>query len=320
VTTPRIDVHTHFLPDFYCDALVDAGQSPPDGIKGLPEWSEQAALSTMDRLGVTTSMLSISSPGTYFGDPGKAAALSRAVNEEAARLRERNPGRFGFFASLPLPSIDDSLDELRFALDELHADGIVVETNHEGMYLGDERLEQIYAEIASRSSVVFIHPATAHNGAHLGLGYPRPMLEFMFETTRSVTNLVLSGMLQRHSGARFIVPHAGAGLSVFANRVELLLPILTVPGTSTPPSLRAALKDLHFDLAGAPVDELLGALLAVADPSKIHYGSDYPFTPADAGVALLDRLEHTELLDSELKHRIFTENPLRLFPQLATAV
>jgi hypothetical protein len=28
----RIDVHAHFLPDFYNDALVEAGQTHPDGM------------------------------------------------------------------------------------------------------------------------------------------------------------------------------------------------------------------------------------------------------------------------------------------------
>jgi hypothetical protein len=48
---------------------------------------------------------------------------------------------------------------------------------------------------------------------------------------------------------------------VLAGRVELLLPMLSAPGTVRPPSLRSALRRLHFDLAGPPVPELLGALL-----------------------------------------------------------
>jgi predicted TIM-barrel fold metal-dependent hydrolase len=316
MTNNRIDVHSHYIPDFYRDTLIEAGHLHPDGIKAIPEWSTTLALATMDRLGIATSVLSISSPGVHFGDDAQAASLARAVNEDAVRLRESHPGRFGFFASLPLPDIDTSVLELRYALDVLHADGITIETNHHGMYLGDERLDVIFSEVASRGSVVFIHPTSPQEAAHLALGYPRPMLEFMFETTRSVTNLILSGMLERHPGARVIVPHAGAALPILANRIELLLPLLTPPGGATPPSVRQALKHLYFDLAGAPVDEMLRALLAVADPSKILYGSDFPFTPADACVQLADRLASTESVDEELKREFFRGNARALFPAI----
>jgi len=32
----RIDMHAHFLPRFYREALVAAGQERPDGIRALP--------------------------------------------------------------------------------------------------------------------------------------------------------------------------------------------------------------------------------------------------------------------------------------------
>ncbi|TXN29464.1 amidohydrolase family protein [Lacisediminihabitans profunda] len=316
MTNTRIDVHAHFVPEHYRHALAAAGHDHPDGIKAIPEWSPELALAAMDRLGVATSLLSISSPGVHFGDDAKAAELARLVNEDAMRLREQHPERFGFFASVPLPDVDASLSEMRFALDDLGADGITIETNHHGMYLGDERLEPIFAEASARETVIFIHPTSPHGAGELALGYPRPMLEFMFDTTRSVTNLVLSGMLQRHPGARVIVPHAGAALPVLANRIELLLPLLTPAGGATPPSIRSALARLHFDLAGAPVDELLTALLSVADPTRIHYGSDYPFTPADAAVGLAERLESTTSIDDDMRQSFFVDNALALFPRL----
>jgi predicted TIM-barrel fold metal-dependent hydrolase len=312
----KIDVHTHFVPDCYRDALLAAGHDRPDGIKAIPEWSEELAIAAMDRLDVRTAILSISTPGVYFGDAGKAADLARQVNEEGARLAAAHPGRFGFFASLPLPDVPAAEAELAYALDTLHADGVVLETHQDGMYLGDERLEPVYEGIARRGSVLFLHPTTAHRGEHLGLGYPRPMLEFMFDTTRSVTDMILSGVLERHPSLRVIVPHAGAALPVLAGRVELLLPLLSADGGRPLPSVRESLWRLHFDLAGAPVPELLGALLSVADPDKLHYGSDYPFTPLDAAAALADTLHGTELLDAATRDAVYCRNTLALFPRL----
>jgi 6-methylsalicylate decarboxylase len=314
----KVDIHSHFAPDFYQEALVAGGHEHPDGIAAIPEWSEKLALAAMDRLGVRASVLSISSPGVHFGDDKAAAALARRVNEEGARLVEANPGRFGQFASLPLPDVSASVSELTYALDELHADGVVLETNQHGMYLGDERLEPIYEAVAQRDSVIFIHPTTAAQGEHLGLGYPRPMFEFMFETTRSVTDMILSGVLERHPQLKVVVPHAGAALSVLAGRFELLLPMLTPPGRPPAPSIREALKRLHFDVAGSPVPELLTALLTVADHDKIHYGSDYPFTTLEVAAQLADVLTGTPLLEGELRSKVYSGNIAGLLPRFAT--
>jgi predicted TIM-barrel fold metal-dependent hydrolase len=144
------------------------------------------------------------------------------------------------------------------------------------------------------------------------------MLEFLFDTTRSVTDMVLSGVLERHPEIRVIVPHAGATLPVLANRIELLLPLLSKPGATPPPSVWKALRRLHFDLAGARVSELLTALLSVADPRHIHYGSDYPFTPADACVGLLEKIRTTTLFDESARWDVFAGNANALFPQLLT--
>jgi chromate reductase, NAD(P)H dehydrogenase (quinone) len=62
-----LDVHMHFIPDFYRDALASANMASPDGINALPPWDEQNFLRVMDKLQIETAILSISSPGVHFG-------------------------------------------------------------------------------------------------------------------------------------------------------------------------------------------------------------------------------------------------------------
>lgn len=154
----RIDVHAHFLPDYYRTILADEGFIHPDGVPEVPKWSEAAALETMDELGVATAMLSISSPGVHFGDDTAARGLARRCNQTGAELARRRPDRFGVFAALPLPDIDGAIEEVAHAFDVLAADGICMETNHNGLYPGDDRLEPLYRELNRRRAVVFLHP------------------------------------------------------------------------------------------------------------------------------------------------------------------
>ena len=309
----KIDVHAHYIPEPYRDALAAAGEVHPDGIPGLPEWNEALAIAAMDQLGVRLAILSISSPGVHFGDAAEAVALARTVNEAGAQIKVATPSRFGFFAALPLPEVDAAVAETRYALDTLGADGITLLTNHRGMYLGDERLEPIYTEVAARKGVVFVHPTSPPQPTG-AVGFAAPMLEFIFETTRSMTDLVLSGVLRRHPELRIIVPHAGAALPILAGRVDMFAPVLAHVGNGADvPSLRAALERLHFDVAGAPAEEQLAALLSVADPSRLHYGSDFPFTPLQGCQYLMRQLQTSRLLDDTALNAIFRGNAVDLF-------
>ena len=51
-------------------------------------------------------------PGTYFGDLAAARRLTREVNEDGAAISRAHPGRFGHFASLPLPDVEPSPAEV----------------------------------------------------------------------------------------------------------------------------------------------------------------------------------------------------------------
>lgn len=94
-----IDVHAHYVPSDYREALQANGFAQPDGMPAIPAWTPEAHLEVMDRLKIRTSMLSISSPGVNFG--ADAAHWARSVNESGAKIVSDHPGRFGLFASLP---------------------------------------------------------------------------------------------------------------------------------------------------------------------------------------------------------------------------
>ena len=328
-TTQKIDVHAHFLPEKYRSSLADAGHSKPAGMPGIPAWSAAQHVDMMDRNGIATSILSISAPGLHFGDDAAARDLARYVNEQGTKAVQDYPNRFGMFASLPLPDIDGSLRELDYAFDELNADGVVVESNHNGVYLGDRRLDPVFSELNRRRATVFIHPTNPHCPCCQGripgsdpaslppIGYPYPMLEFMFETTRAVFNLILSGTLAKYPDIKIIVPHAGATVPVLADRVAGLSPALGLPTKLDIPQFHQTLRGLYYDLAGFPLPRQLLPLLEIADPTRILYGSDWPYTPEPLVTALVRQLDDSPLLTKRLHEDFMRNNALALFPRFA---
>ena len=113
----RVDVHAHFLPQCYTEALARRGLTRLDGGMPIPAWTADAALATMDKLEIETAIISLSSPSTHFLPVNEKPDLCRAVNHAGHQLVTDHPGRFGFFASLPLPDIDAALREIDYAFD-----------------------------------------------------------------------------------------------------------------------------------------------------------------------------------------------------------
>ncbi len=314
---PRIDVHAHYLPNDYRRAALAAGQQHPDGMPALPEWSEAAALALMDRLSIRTAMLSISSPGVHFGDDRAARDLARSCNRQGCELVRKHGGRFGLFAALPLPDVSGSISEAIHALDELGADGVTIETNHGGVYLGDPALDPLMEVLDRRRAVVFVHPTSPGCGCSaLAFGQPRPVIEFIFETTRAIADMLYRRTFQRFPGIRVIVPHAGAALPIVAARIADQAANLSVDPPLTRDEIFGELRKLHYDLAGSPIPTLARALLDIADPGHLHYGSDWPFTPADNAASLADAIDGAALFDDGLRDRILLDNALDLFPRL----
>jgi predicted TIM-barrel fold metal-dependent hydrolase len=85
----------------------------------MPRWAEWSAgdqLALMDRTGIRTSVLSVSAPGTHFGDDAAARQLTRQVNEAGRELVRRYPDRFAHFATLPFPDVEGVADRARTRL------------------------------------------------------------------------------------------------------------------------------------------------------------------------------------------------------------
>jgi predicted TIM-barrel fold metal-dependent hydrolase len=78
----------------------------------------------MDRQAIKTAIVSLSTPNVWAGDAAIAPRIARITNEYAAKMVADYPGRFGFFASVPITDSAAAIAELNHALDQLHADGI----------------------------------------------------------------------------------------------------------------------------------------------------------------------------------------------------
>ncbi|USW54724.1 Putative 2-amino-3-carboxymuconate-6-semialdehyde decarboxylase, metal-dependent hydrolase [Septoria linicola] len=304
----------------------------PDGMPSLPVWSPESHLALMSKHSISKSILSISSPGCHLtpSNTTLARSLARECNAYAAKLKKEYPDNLGYFASLPLPDVEGSLEEIGRAVEE-GCDGFALLTNAQGKYMGDGIFDEVFEELERRKAVVFVHPTTPRCPCSEGDGggreatpfagrLPNPMLEFFFDTARVVTNLFLSGTMRRCPNVKFILPHLGGAFPPLLSRWTGFSQLVPGPwgGSVTEEEVKEAFqRQIWFDMAGfAFPSQIRGLVEGVGvGHTRLLYGSDYPFTKEDGVELLLGQMEEgvKGLFDEEQVKDICYRNAEKLF-------
>ncbi len=300
----RIDVHHHVVPPEFAD------DSMP--IK-LPDTETQ--LQSMDKWQIRTAITSLT-PRVILKNMHRLREVARTSNEFQARMLLEHPARFGCFALLPLPDVDRALEELTYALDILHLDGVGLFSSVNDRYLGDPLFDAVFDELNRRKAVVFIHPTHCEAPPETNLGAPPFVVEYVFDTTRAIVNLIFTGTLKRCPDIRLIVAHGGGAVPFIAQRISMLEDHRRAKGvTDVIPTLRA----LYYEIASTTAGYALRSLQEIADPTHILWGSDLPFVYGKRLQEEVDHWKEYDGFDAEGRMAVEELNALQLFPRFGSS-
>src|SRR5262249_6455068 len=227
----RIALHHHYLPPAFLDRQRDAAvrQNGSTALgAALEGWSKARTIEAMDRYGIAIGILSISTPGPWFGNIEESKRLARECNEYAAEMMRDHPGRFGLFAALPLPDPDAALREIEYVFDTLHADGVAIMTSYAtaagATWPGDASLAPASAELTRRKAAAFFHLGRVGSSqlccGNVVSGVPDVMAETPHEMTRAIMSLLFNGTLSRNPDIRFIFTNAGGTVPMISGRIS----------------------------------------------------------------------------------------------------
>lgn len=307
----RIDMHAHVLPPRYLEALA----SSPGGAPPLPPATRKGLEAMMSRYAIDGAVISTGPPGALAAEQARADELARIANEEIAAIVHDAPDRFGGLAVLPLPDVDAALGELSHALDDLRLDGVTLFSNAGGVYLGDPRWDPLFAELDRRGAYVFLHPGFPPGAPPpLADSYPVWLYEFVFETTRAVTNLIYSGTLERAPRIRLQVAHLGGTVPFLAHRLASLADREPDQAAAAPAGVLEHLRRLYYDTGLSNNTPALAATREVAHLSHVVFGTDWPYAAlpeSDDPAPGLDVLSPAE------RATVDAANAAALIPRLA---
>jgi aminocarboxymuconate-semialdehyde decarboxylase len=286
-----IDVHNHFYPPEYLDAIrsgdsiieltIDEAGNPclhyPGDYNVAVEGHRDIAYRqrVLEREGVDTQIITLTTPGTHVEPPDRARRLATLVNDALATVvRERSP-RFAALATLPLCDPAASVAELRRAVTELGFPGAMVFSNINGVALADPRFEPLYEEANRLGAVLHIHP-TAPVGVEAMTDYwLMPLVGFLFDTTLAAAKLVFAGVPERYPNIKWVLSHLGGAVPYIAERLDRgwrAFPDCRVNISRAPSEY---LRQFYFDTVNFDVHALRLAV-DFAGASQILAGSDYP--------------------------------------------
>lgn len=295
-----IDVHCHNILPSYIETL-DRHDAALEETFPLPTWNVESHLAFMKGAGIECSVLTMPAPQPWFGDVDESRRIIREYNEYCAALKRTYPGKFKFCASLPLPDVKAAIQEAIYALDTLGADGVKLATNSRGQYVGDAGLDTLMHVLNEREAVVILHPhkpTPVHEG--IIATAPLAIYEYPSETTRAVINLIARNVPASYPQIKIVVPHCGSFLPLAIPRMKAVHPAMASKGLMQEIDWEANLRNLYYDLAGAPTPEVVHALLSITTPDHLLYGSDYPYQPENVLKAGLKRLQDWMSKDPEL--------------------
>ena len=300
----RIDVHHHVFPPAYVKV-----------VNGTPSWSPEQSIELMDANKIARAMMSVSTDVEVENDIDATVKLARTCNEYTAAMVQDHEDRFGMFAALPMCDMDAAIREVDYAFDTLSADGVGLVTNYGDKHLGDPFFDPLLAHLNRRKAAVFVHPTTCScTPGHPDM--PAPMLEFPFDTTRTIISLLLARAYTKYKDIKFIFCHGGGTIAFLAYRVDRMLRGQAAMAEYSDIDIRAALRGMYFDLTTAVSPPMFQAILDIAPIEKLLFGTDFPFVSGWRVEAFMEDFEALLLTGDDVE-KIEFRNARALFPRLA---
>ena len=320
-----IDVHNHFYPPEYLDALkagdsivkltVDAEGNPCIHYPGDYNVAVQGhrdidyRQGVLEREGVDTQVITFTTPGTHVESPERAVRFARMVNDAFAKIvKERSP-RFASLATLPLCDPAASVAELTRAV-SLGFPGAMLFSNVNGVALADARFHPLYAEADRLGAILHIHPTDPVGVEAMTDYWLMPLVGFLADTTLAAAKLTFAGIPEKYPNIKWVLSHLGGAIPYLAERLDR--------GWEAFPDCRADisrkpseyLRQFYYDTVNFdPAAVRLAVDFAGAD--RVMAASDYPHQIGSIP-KMKSSLAALKVSDDE-RRKILGENARRLY-------
>lgn len=294
---PRIDLHTHILPERWPDlrerygygGFVQLDHFAPCRARMMIDgrsfrevtdncWDPARRLEECDRDGVGVQVLStVPVMFSYWARPEHAHDLSRLLNDHIAGVVQAHPRRFVGLGTIPMQDPALAVRELERCVRELGFPGVQIGTHVNQWDLDEPALFPVFQAAEALGAAIFVHPWDMVGGERMTRYWLPWLVGMPAETCLAICSVIFGGVLERLPGLRLCFAHGGGSFPGTFGRIEhgfAARPDLVAVNNPVPP--RHYLGRFFVDsLVHDP--DMLRQLLRLIGARRVALGSDYPF-------------------------------------------
>jgi len=324
----KIDIFPHILPPKYKEALYKMASSDfyiKDVVETLPTlYDLDHRFRIMDKFEGLMQILTLSAPPIeQTGDPEKATDLAKLANDEMAELVLKYPDRFAAAAAaLPMLDMDATLKEIDRAIKDLRFRGIQMNTPINGKPMDSPEFLPIYEKMAKYNLPIWIHPMReVEYSEYKNEKRSKYMIFHIFgwpyETVAAMTRLVMSGVLEKYPGLKFITHHCGGFVPYLEQRIigaydhaEMLRGAKYKQGLTKAPI--DYFKMFYNDTAIYGSAPALMCAYAFCGAEHIVFGTDFPYDSQYGERYIRQTIQSIEEMNiSDLEKKLIFEDNAR---------
>jgi len=319
----KIDIHNHYYPEAFIREL-EKGIIPTLRIiqdevgrniivhKGTrvvtitpPMNNVNLRLKDMARAGIDMQILSLSIPSVNDFTPEEGITFAQIVNEELSSISQKYQDQFAFFATIPIKVKEQAITELKRAVEELGAKGIILGSNIEGKPLDSPQFRFLFSCIAEMDIPILIHPMTPAGNDAMNDYRLAPMIGFEMDICLAVIRIVMGGILRDFPNLKFIISHLGGAIPYLIERIENCFHAYPECKVNIQDSPKNYLKKIYLDTVSFHQPALMCAY-AFHGANHLILGSDYPHVIGNIDLAVKS-IQDLDIPDKE-KEWIFSKN------------
>jgi aminocarboxymuconate-semialdehyde decarboxylase len=305
-----IDVHHHVFPDIFKERHKN--DTTLAGFN-IPFFSVEDDIKNMNDSSITFAITSISAEESYYDMPiDESIKYFDECNKYQISLVNKYPNRYGAFLNLPLQDINCSIKKFNEINEEYKNkfDGIYMPAGFKNIFLGDNYFINLYEELnKGDGTVIFVHPSLEKEIEGILGTIPLPFIEYMIQTTRTISTLLVNNIFIRFPKIKWIFPHMGGTFPYISHRLDMYLKKINLGSVQ---EIMEKNKNVYFDTACAFPNVQWNTFIK---EEQLLTGSDMPYQNIQTENGLMSKLNIDIIKEND---KITFENALSLFPRIKT--
>ena len=286
-----IAIEEHYIDPIFVDKIPIYQKSSKLIISKLLASNEERILD-MDSSGIDMQILSHNHPGAQILARDLAVETARTINDNLMRRIEKNPDRFGGFATLPMLFPEEAARELERCVIENGFCGAMLHGTLKGEFFDEKKYWGVFETAEKLGKPIYLHPGdpipAVTEAYYKDYIQDFPLINsaawgFNVETSTAAVRLILSGIFSKLPNLKIILGHMGEGLPFMLKRCHAGFSTRRSPEKPFIDFIGIFRKNFFISSSGNFSDSALLCSLLEIGANKIMFAVDWPYNSSLEG-------------------------------------